>query len=145
PLGAERLAETRVGFGWPEEKFHVPAEVADRCAELCLQGREAHEAWLQLRSEWAVAHPELAAWWDGETGAPADLADRMPVFEPGTSMATRKASGAVIQALAPSFPALVGGSADLAGSTNTAIPDTTAVTAGDYSGRTLHFGIREHG
>jgi transketolase len=103
-------------------------------------------SWEHDRTRWADAHPEFAAVWDPATsaGPPAHLTDLLPAFEPGGKMATRKASGAVLAAVGPAYPALVGGSADLAASTNTTIPGAGDVGPGSYAGRTLHFGIREH-
>ncbi|MCX9193809.1 transketolase [Carbonactinospora thermoautotrophica] len=146
PLGEEELAATRARFGWPDERFHVPHDVAEHCRQLAARGRAARLSWEEDRARWADAHPELAAEWDTAVSAkpPASLKDVLPLFEPGTKMATRKASGAVLAAVGPAYPALVGGSADLASSTNTTIPGVGDVGPGAYEGRTLHFGIREH-
>ncbi|NKQ54361.1 transketolase [Amycolatopsis sp. K13G38] len=146
PLGEERLAAARAAFGWPAEKFHVPPEVGKRCAELAAGAQAEQFAWSDRRRQWAQAHPELAAQWDpaAPLGPPAGLAGWLPVFEPGTKMATRKASGIVLESVATVFSGLVGGSADLAASTNTTIPGGGDVSVDDRRGRTLHFGIREH-
>ena len=146
PLGDERLAATRAAFGWPEERFHVPTDVGKRCAELVVRAQAERFTWSDRHRLWAQAHPELAARWElsGRPGLPADLAGWLPVFEPGTKMATRKASGIVLAALAEAVPGLVGGSADLAAATNTAIPGGGEVTAAGQLGRTLRFGVREH-
>lgn len=144
PLGAAELAATRAAFDWPDEPFHVPAEVREHCARLAASGAAARAGWLGVRAAWERAHPELAAVWGGAAAPPADLEKLLPIFEPGSATATRAASGAVLAALAPEFAGLVGGSADLAGSTCTTLPGTKAVTRDDQSGRTVHFGIREH-
>ncbi|MEU6574814.1 transketolase [Streptomyces sp. NPDC046805] len=146
PLGEAELAATRARFGRPDESFHVPAAVAEYCRRLAREGHSDRISWEHDRARWAEAHPELAAEWDPLVSArpPSELASLLPVFEPGTAMATRKASGAVLAAVGPAYPALVGGSADLAASTNTTIPGVGDVGPGAYDGRTLHFGIREH-
>lgn len=146
PLGRHELAATRARCGWPDEPFHVPAQVAEHCRQLAVQGRADRLSWEQDRARWAQAHPQLAVEWDAEEYGrpPRDLGDLLPRFAPGTAMATRKASGAVLAALGPQYAALVGGSADLAASTNTTIPGAEDVGPGAYGGRTLHFGIREH-
>ncbi|MEU9890566.1 transketolase [Sphaerisporangium sp. NPDC051011] len=146
PLGEEELAAARAAAGWPEERFHVPGEVAERCRSLAAHGRAVRLAWEKERATWAEAHPGLAAEWDpsAKPGTPAGLDTLLPVFQPGGTMATRAASGAVLAAIAADYPALVGGSADLAASTNTTIPGSADVRRGVYGGRTLHFGIREH-
>ncbi|MQA11829.1 MAG: transketolase [Pseudonocardiaceae bacterium] len=146
PLGEEELAAVRAALNWPEQRFHVPEAVSLRCRELAAQAAERHQTWRHERERWARAHPELAATWDLSAPArpPANLGARLPTFEPGTAMATRKASGAVLGELGAAYPALVGGSADLASSTNTTIPGSGDVGPGRYSGRTLHFGVREH-
>lgn len=146
PLGDKRIAEMRVALDWPDKDFHVPDDVAAHCAELGRDGHDERLGWDARRALWAREYPELAATWDPATPVtpPDAMAGLLPVFQPGTKMATRKASGAVLAALADAFPHLVGGSADLAASTNTTIPGAGDVTRGGYSGRTLHFGIREH-
>jgi transketolase len=144
PLGTRQLAAAKAAVGWPGEPFHDPGDVADRCRRLAARGRSERLDWDGRRRRWAAAHPERAHWDPaGPVVPPVDTA-RLPVFGPGTSLATRKASGAVLDALAPHAPALVGGSADLAGSTYTTVAGGGDVTAADHSGRTLHFGIREH-
>jgi transketolase len=148
PLGDSAIAAMRTRFGWPETPFHVPTAVrlvvADRRAEWTADRAD----WEGVQASWSAAHPELAA----------DFTlDRVPVAhdlsvlarlaeksETGGKAATRKASGAALKELAAVYPALVGGSADLASSTNTAIPGGD-VGPGEFAGRTIHFGIREHG
>jgi transketolase len=144
PLGAERLAAMRGRFGWPAEAFHVPEPVREAGARWTRAGAEESARWRERHQAWALANPVLTE---------AFPLDRVP--EPGAvpleppedgqdaPVATRAASGAALRALAGVYPALVGGSADLAASTNTAIPGGD-VEAGDYRGRTIHFGIREH-
>ncbi|WP_103381811.1 transketolase [Pseudonocardia dioxanivorans] len=149
PLGAETIAAMRERFGWPDTPFHVPTAVRLATAERVAVGAKARLDWTRTHAEWAAANPETAAAFplgripvaDEAAAALAPLADEATATG---RTATRKASGAALNALAAVYPALVGGSADLAASTNTAIPGG-AVTADDASGRTIHFGIREHG
>ncbi|MBN9113157.1 MAG: transketolase [Pseudonocardia sp.] len=149
PLGNETIAAMRERFGWPDEAFHVPTAVRLATAERAAEGAKARLDWTRTYDEWAAANPETAEAFtlgripaaDKAVEALAPLADE--AVAEGRA-ATRKASGAALNALAAVYPALVGGSADLASSTNTAIPGGE-VTPDDASGRTIHFGIREHG
>ncbi|HET8958491.1 MAG TPA: transketolase [Microcella sp.] len=155
-LGADELAATKSAMGFdPEATFAVDDEVIAHARQAVDRGRERHAAWQQRFDAWAAAHPEHKALFDrmqaGEL--PAGLADALPVFEGGTSVSTRAASGKVINAIAPHLPEFWGGSADLAESNLTTIHDggsfvpegrsTKEWTANPY-GRIMHFGIREH-
>lgn len=145
PLGERRLHAMRERFDWPAQRFHVPDLVAAYCRELARNGAAQRAAWQGRVGRWQAEHPDLAKSWqlDG-VPAPPDLdTPWLSAFDSDTSMATRKASGAVLNTLASTYPALVGGSADLAGSTNSDIGGGD-VTAGSFAGRTIHFGIREH-
>jgi transketolase len=149
PLGEEEVRLTKQAYGWPsEDAFHVPDEALAHFRQAVERGREAEAEWKERYDAWAADNRELAAdlertlkrelpeGWDGE----------LPRFEPaGGNIATRKASNKVIQWAAGAVPELVGGSADLAPSTLTLISDGGSVEPGRYSGRNLHFGIREHG
>jgi transketolase len=148
PLGEAAIAEMRRRRSWPDTAFHVPSEVRLAVAERRVRWAADRAEWGREHARWRAAHPDLAAEFAlDRVPAPADptilapLADR---WEAGGAIATRKASGAALDALATAYPALVGGSADLASSTGTAIPGGD-VAAGDFAGRTIHFGIREHG
>jgi transketolase len=145
PLGVDAIAAMRARFDWPDHPFHVPVQVRSVAAELAAKGAAARADWIHAYADWCADDPKRATDFaldktpaPRETEVLAALTD-----EPGAAMATRQASGAALGALAPVYPALVGGSADLAGSTNTAIPGGE-VSADDYGGRTIHFGIREH-
>jgi transketolase len=117
------------------------------------RGREARQEWEKSFAAWRTANPERAALFDRVSAGelPEGWEEHLPVFEPGSSVATRAASGKVLQALGPVVPELWGGSADLAGSNNTTIDKTSSFLpagnplpeANPY-GRTVHFGIREH-
>ncbi|MDA3657544.1 transketolase [Mycobacterium xenopi] len=146
PLGADTIATMRDRAGWPHESFHVPEVVRSATAALAAEGAAARAEWLRVYDEWNAAHPQLAADFPlDRSPAPRDIAVLAPLLDTpgGGRSATRQASGAALRALAPEYPALVGGSADLASSTNTAIPGGD-VSADDYGGRTIHFGVREH-
>ncbi len=144
PLGAENLAAMRVKFDWPSAPFHVPTTLRSVTAELAAKGAAAHLNWVRRYANWTADHPRLAVDFPlDRVPAPPKCDVLARLCESPAKMATRQASGAALTALAAEYPALVGGSADLAGSTNTAIPGGD-VRDGDYAGRTIHFGIREH-
>jgi transketolase len=148
PLGEEEVALTKEAYGWdPDAHFLVPQEVQARFAEVVDQGRERASEWEQRLEGYRSAEPEayeelrmviegrLPEGWDSE----------VPSFRPEEGMiATRKASSKVIQWAAAAVPQLVSGSADLEPSTLTLIEDGGAVERGDYSGRNVHYGVREH-
>ena len=141
PLGTDVLAAMRHRYGWPDDNFHVPRAVRLAAAERAAEGARTQADWQRDHAEWGVANPELAAAFPLDR-VPAPPQVDLPV-PGGSAAATRSASGRALRALAAEYPALVGGSADLAASTNTAIPGGD-VGPGDYAGRTVHFGIREH-
>ncbi|MFR9787867.1 transketolase [Streptomyces sp. MB22_4] len=152
-LGAEEVAATKRLLGFdPERSFQVDDEVLEHARRALDRGAEAHAAWDKRIAEWRAAQPERAALFDrisrGEL--PAGWEDVLPVFEEGKAVATRAASGKVLQSLGPVLPELWGGSADLAGSNNTNIdksssflPEGNPLPEADPYGRTVHFGIRE--
>ncbi len=155
-LGAEELAGLKRALGFdPQEHFVVAPEVLAHARLAVQRGTAARAEWQLAFDRWAAAHPERKQLLDRlEAGnLPAEALSVLPVFEAGTSVATRAASGRVLNSLAPVLPELWGGSADLAGSNNTTISDapsfipahhSTASWRGNQYGRVLHFGIREH-
>ena len=155
-LGDDEVAATKEVLGFdPERSFHIDDEVIAHTRKLRERGAEKHAAWQKKFDEWAAANPENKALFDRMQAheLPQDFDAELPVWEPGESLATRKASEATIQALAASLPEMWGGSADLAGSNNTVIKGAdsfgpAAITTDMWSaqpyGRNLHFGIREH-
>jgi len=156
-LGADEVAATKRLLGFdPEKSFVVEEPVLRHAREVAERGRVAHEQWNERYQAWRQAHPDRAALLDRLRARrlPAGWADVLPTFEPDPKgMATRKASGTVLSALAPVLPELWGGSADLAESNLTTmdgadsfIPPSkqTKEWHGGPYGRTLHFGIREH-
>ena len=154
-LGAEEVAATKELLGFdPAKSFFVEENVLAHTRQLVERGAAAHKAWDEKFEAWAKANPERAELYKrlvaGEL--PADYKAAFPVFEAGTSVATRAASGTVINAIADTFPELWGGSADLAGSNLTTIKGaesfnpasrSTEDWTGNPYGRVLHFGIRE--
>lgn len=153
-LGDDEVAATKRVLGFdPEKSFEVSDEVIAHTREALDRGREAKGEWEKSFAAWRTANPERAAEFDRISAGelPAGWEDRLPVFEPGKGVATRAASGKVLQALGEIIPELWGGSADLAGSNNTTIDKTSSflpagnpLPGADPYGRTIHFGIREH-
>ncbi|MEU0373499.1 transketolase [Streptomyces sp. NPDC006283] len=153
-LGDEEVAATKRVLGFDVEKsFEVSEEVLGHTRGALDRGREARGEWEKTFAAWRTANPKRAAEFDriraGEL--PEGWEDALPEFETGKGVATRAASGKVLQALGAVVPELWGGSADLAGSNNTTIDKTSSfLPAGnplpeaDPYGRTIHFGIREH-
>ena len=147
PLGAEEARLTRRNLGVPEdEEFSVPAEVLVRMRSAVDAGRELEREWWERFNDYEAEYPELASEWKRvmEGKLPDGWESRLPVFEPGKSVATRAASGKVLEALAGVLPELVGGSADLGPSNNTYLAGYESIRRGDYTGRNIHFGVREH-
>ncbi|MGW7266596.1 transketolase [Streptomyces sp. NPDC054842] len=153
-LGDDEVAATKRVLGFdPEKSFEVSDEVLAHTRGALDRGREAKAEWDKTFAAWRTANPERAAEFDriAATELPAGWEEKVPVFEAGKAVATRAASGKVLQALGAVIPELWGGSADLAGSNNTTIdknssflPADNPLPGADPYGRTIHFGIREH-
>ncbi len=143
PLGKAELAAAKAAMGWPQEPFLVPDAVRLRWG-----ARKA--AWSEARAAWdrawdalpAAAAKEVQAWFG--PAAPGLAAVAWPSLPAGKADATRNASGKALQALAAAVPNLVGGSADLSPSNKTLLKGTPDFSPGDYAGRNLRFGVREH-
>ncbi|AKH18443.1 transketolase [Deinococcus soli (ex Cha et al. 2016)] len=147
PLGAEGVAETKAALGWDYPPFTVPEEVKAHM-DARERGAKQEADWNTLMDGYRAAHPELAAEVDAmlKRELPANLADALPSYEVGgKGVATRNASGEVINALAKVLPGLMGGSADLSGSTKTTIKDGGEMQSGSMAGRNVLFGVREFG
>ncbi len=146
-LGEEELLATRQYFGWSDERFHVPADVHQLFGEAVSHGAQLQAEYEELFTAYAAAYPDEAAEYQrmmaGEL--PEGWEEAIPVFPAGKGVATRNASGKVLNAIAPAIPNLVGGSADLAESNKTTIEGAPFVQAGDFGGPNIHFGVREHG
>jgi transketolase len=148
PLGAEEVRRTKEIIGWPDEpKFFVPDDALRRWRTSEERGAALEADWTARRSRYAADEPALAAELERDLrGALPDGWDRsLPVPTPaGGALATRQASGQALRAIVAAVPNLVGGSADLAGSTGTTLKEGGSFGPGT-TGRTFHWGIREHG
>ncbi|OWU76948.1 transketolase [Loktanella sp. 22II-4b] len=147
PLGADEIAAARKELGWPHAAFDIPAEAAALWCAVAERGAEARTAWEGRRK----AHPDTAAF-DRHMAAPeacrigkAMAEHRRALLKDRPKVATRKASEMALETLNAAMPNSVGGSADLTGSNNTRSSKMRPVTAEDYSGDYIHYGIREHG
>ncbi|MEU1046214.1 transketolase [Streptomyces sp. NPDC005897] len=153
-LGDDEVAATKRVLGFdPEKSFEVSDEVIEHTRKALEKGQAARAVWEKSFQQWRDNNPERAAEYDrvAKGELPKGWEEKIPVFEAGKGLATRAASGKVLQALGAVVPELWGGSADLAGSNNTTIDKTSSfLPAGnplpeaDPYGRTIHFGIREH-
>ncbi|QNE78055.1 transketolase [Streptomyces finlayi] len=153
-LGDDEVAATKRVLGFdPEKSFEVSDSVIAHTREALDRGRELKAEWEKSLAAWRTANPERSAEFDriSKGELPAGWEEKLPVFESGKGVATRAASGKVLQALGDVIPELWGGSADLAGSNNTTIDKTSSflpvgnpLPGADPYGRTIHFGIREH-
>ena len=149
PLGADEVRATKEVYGWPPDaQFLVPDEALEHFRKARERGERWEAEWWEAADAYRDAHPEL---WEefsrlSEGRMPDGLGEGLPRFDPSDKpIATRKASQKVIQWAAEKVPNLIGGSADLAPSTNTLIDASEYVARGEYGGRNIAFGIREHG
>lgn len=148
PLGPDEVKLVKENFGFdPEKSFEVPDEVLQYYRAAGEKGVALEYLWNELFAAYKLNFPELAASFELESHGilPAGWKDKLPVFETlKGSIATRKASGKVLNAIAESLPGLIGGSADLSPSTDTMLGKYDSFSAINRGGRNLHFGIREH-
>src|SRR5882724_828489 len=147
PPGEEAARETKRHLGWPEDKqFYVPDESMAHFRKAIDRGTAQENEWKELVQSYAEKNTELGTLWQHTISGelPSDWEKHLPTFENTEPVATRVASGQVINALAPHMPMLIGGSADLGVSNNTDIKDGGSFEAGSYDQRILHFGVREH-
>ncbi|WP_034998120.1 transketolase [Beijerinckia mobilis] len=149
PLGAEEIAAARNNFGWKEPPFELPASVASAWVEAGRAAARHHRAWSERLT---ALNPEKRARFEKDLAGHAEPAVRDAVLafigqarEAGKPQATRVSSQKVLDLLAEAQPNLIGGSADLTGSNNTLAVGMKPITAEDFSGRYIHYGIREHG
>ena len=146
PLGEKAIKATKAALGWPEETFYVPDEVRAIFAERAEDGKRAHEAWNKTVADFmqkggpdVELYKKLMA-----REVPANLFEELCKVAPTKDAATRAQAGVIEQRVAALVPSLVGGSADLNPSTKTYIEGSPSIKKGDFSGRNVHFGIREH-
>ena len=148
PLGDEALASARDCFAWPAESFHIPAQAAAHMGQALDRGKQAQAQWNDLLAGYAKQFPQEAALLKDMLAGklPADWRAALPSFAPGDGpLATRAASGKVLNALAAKVTNMIGGSADLAPSNKTMIAGSPDMRPGqEPGGRNLHFGVREH-
>jgi transketolase len=147
PLGEAELRGAKQALGWPlEPPFLLPEPALRRFREALTQGARAEADWQARFDAWQRALPDLVAQWrDGQARTLTPGWDRdLPTFPADTPVATRDASGAVLAAVSPRLPHLVGGDADLAPSTKTLVKTAGSFLRDTPEGRHLHFGVREH-
>lgn len=148
PLGDEEILLTKKNLGWEwEEPFHVPEEALECFRESVSCGGDKEEEWNKLLEAYSKEYPDLAKEWN--LFISGDLQDgwkdALPVFPPDEKgLASRASSGKVLNAIASQVPNLMGGSADLAPSNKSNLDDYTSISGDDFSGRNMHFGVREH-
>ncbi|HET7378355.1 MAG TPA: transketolase, partial [Anaerolineae bacterium] len=162
PLGPDEVKATKENLGWPlDPAFYIPGEALEHFREAIEQGKADQAAWQDKFEAYRQAYPELAAEYSLATQnlLPHGWSDNLPVFSPDKPLATRASSGQVLNALAKKIPTLIGGSADLNPSTDTALKgfgdfeNSSFNSAGsqglvgggtNYAGRNIAFGVREH-
>lgn len=152
-LGADEVAATKVELGLPPEDFFFPSDVEKHVREVSKRGDALHSEWNRIFSQWQSQNPDRAALLERlmKHELPSNWDAALPSFSPDKEVATRKASGDTINALAHALPELFGGSSDLADSNNTTIeeggsflPPSSMMKGAHPYGRIVHFGIREH-
>jgi len=147
PLGEEEAALTKRALGWdPARTFYVPEDARAHFRSAAERGGQTHEEWRRRFEAYSGAHPGPADEWmqamAGELAEDWDL--DLPSWGSGEALATRKASGTVLNAVGARLPSLLGGDADLSSSTNTALKGAGSFDGRTGAGRNLHFGVREH-
>ena len=148
PLGADEIAGTREGLGWPHAPFTVPDSILEAWRTIGERGRDVRAAWEARRA--ALGEGRRAAFDAAVAGdLPAGLSEALAglkrsFVDEGPTIATRVANQRVIGAIADALPCLIGGSADLTGSNGTKTDALVPIAPGDYGGRYLYFGVREH-
>lgn len=145
PLGEEEVKLTKISYGWdPEKQFFVPEEVLKHFRKAIEVGKEAEQEWNNKFAEYKREYPELAE--ELENLIKGNYGDAwkkaLPTFT--DAMATREASGKVLNAIVPHLPTMLGGSADLTPSNNTYVKGMGDFQAGNYAGRYIRYGVREH-
>lgn len=147
PLGVDEVALSKENLGLsPDQFFFISDEVKVFTKAIGDSGNTRQYEWEQLKALWAKANPEKVD--EFEACVSQEVSEEaldIPEFEAGTSLATRAASGKVLDHLAPRIPALLGGSADLTPSNKTNPKSETAYSADNPAGRYIHYGVREHG
>ncbi len=148
PLGEDEVRLTKRKLGWdPDKQFFIPSEALQQFRHAVDQGKKWEALWRTMFESYKRAHPDLANELERvrEGNYGEEWKKALPVFDAASgAMATREASGKVLNAIAPHLSTLIGGSADLAPSNNTFLKGMPEYQAGVYTGRNFHFGVREH-
>ncbi len=147
PLGPEEARATKQALGWPEEPtFHVPDEVRGLFAARVEENRRDRDAWKRTLADYRKHEPDRARRLDQhlERHVPLDLEKVLLLAAPEGAGATRSHGGKILQTIAGSVPSLVGGAADLVESTKTHFSGSPSIAREDFTGRNIHFGVREH-
>lgn len=146
PLGEENVVKLKEYLKWEEDEFTVPEDVKTHMEEFSNKGKEEEDKWREMLKEYKEKYPELgeeyAKWMHLEL--PEDYLESDEFWEFDEKMATRKASGILINRIADKVPNLIGGSADLAPSNNTNMKNRESFSKENYAGSNMHFGVREH-
>lgn len=149
PLGEDEVRRTKENLGWdPDKKFYIPDEVEEHFRKAVGQGKKLYQEWNEKLEKYRDLDPDRAERFTArlEQKLPDHWDELLPDFEPSEKgIATRAASGTVINALAEEIPQMIGGSADLTGSNKTWIDSSGVFSPMDYTARNIHFGVREHG
>ena len=148
PLGADEVRLAKEALGWdPDAKFFIPAEALQHFRGALDAGAAAEAEWKRAFDAWRGAYPDLASEWDRAQAGQFNEGwrDALPSWQAGQQVATRNAGGEALNALARHAPTMIGGDADLAGSTKTLIKDANDTGPGRATERNLRFGVREHG
>jgi transketolase len=145
PLGADEVKLVKDFYGWPQEDFFVPGDALEFFRQALDAGAAEERVWNEMFDSWRKEYPGLAAEWDAAySGTLPDGWDReIPVYSADKKIATRVASGEALNAIAKNIPTMIGGDADLAGSTRTLIKGAQHTGKGEI-GRNVRFGVREH-
>lgn len=146
-LGDDEVRLVKEYFGFdPDKNFEVSDEVLDYYRKKGNEGAKKEQDWDALFKKYKEKFPELASEYEQVSSGklPEGWVEKLPVFKVGDDMATRKASGKVLNAIGREIPNLIGGSADLSPSTNTVLDDSGSFSATNYGGRNFHYGVREH-
>lgn len=147
PLGKDEVRLVKENFGFdPDKSFVVPDDVLDFYRKAGKESSKNEDEWNELYESYKKRHPDLAKEYESITAGqlPEGWENKLPVFESGEDVATRKASGKTLNAIAEYLPQLIGGSADLSPSTNTVLEAYQSFSVKQRDGRNFHFGIREH-
>lgn len=147
PLGTEGVEETKQALGWPtDQPFFVPQEALDEFRKAVPRGKQLEDEWRKTVDAWKQQYPDLAAEWERahQWQLPQGWDKDIPQFEAGQEIATRDAGGQAMNAIAKHVPTFIGGDADLAPSTKNELKGFGTFEPGNYGGRNIKFGVREH-